>query len=99
VWQNFVDEIPEGLYGQMTTCQMAANEFLRQFWMSICPPPPETQTLAVTSPAQRATKAAKMAGYLAKTHEKVDALIRAAQTEGVDPKKIEIVRARTTFVS
>lgn len=77
----------------MTTCQTAANEFLRQFWSAICPPPAEPQSLAVATPAQKATKAAKMIGYLTKTHEKVDALIRAAHVEGVDPKRVEIVRA------
>ena len=77
----------------MRTCQTAANEFLRQFWSAICPPPAEPQTLAVATPAQKATKAAKMIGYLAKTHEKVDALIRAAHVEGVDPKRVEIVWA------
>ena len=76
----------------MTTCHTAANEFLRQFWSAICPPPPESQRLlAVATPAQRKAKATKMAGYLAKTREKVDALIRAAQAEGVDPKRVEVV--------
>jgi transcription initiation factor TFIIH subunit 1 len=55
------------------------------------PPSAELQTLSLATPVQRANKAAKMAGYLLKTHEKVDALVRAAQLEGVDPKKVEIV--------
>jgi transcription initiation factor TFIIH subunit 1 len=75
----------------MTTCQTAANEFLRQFW-SVMYPPLELQTLAVAAPAQRATKAAKMIGYLSKTQEKVDALIRIAHHEGVDPARVEIVK-------
>jgi len=84
------NEIPDVLFRQMTTCQTAANEFLRQFWSSIYPPPAELQTVAVATPAQKATKAAKMIGYISKTHEKVDALVRAAQRESIDPVRIEI---------
>ena len=76
----------------MTTCQTAANEFLRQFWLAIYPPPTESQTLAAATPAQKAAKAAKMVGYLGKTHEKVEALIRAAHQEGVDPARVKVVR-------
>jgi len=83
-------ELPESFFQQMTSCQTAANEFLRQFWSSVCPPPIDVPLLAAATPAQRASKAAKMAGYLAKTYEKVDALIRAAPTEGIEPKRIEI---------
>jgi transcription initiation factor TFIIH subunit 1 len=43
------------------------------------------------TPAQKAAKAAKMISYIAKTQEKVDALIRTAQREGVDPTAVEIV--------
>lgn len=91
-----VDDIPEGLFRQMTTCQTAANEFLRQFWSSMYPASAEVlQTVNVATPAQRAAKAAKMIGYLSKTPEKVHALIRAAQVEGVDPTRVEIVRTCT----
>ncbi|KII92831.1 hypothetical protein PLICRDRAFT_89359 [Plicaturopsis crispa FD-325 SS-3] len=83
-------DIPVALFSQLTTCQTAANEFLRQFWSTIYPPPTELQTLAVATPAQKAAKAARMIGYLSKTHEKVDALIRAAQSEGVDPARVEV---------
>jgi transcription initiation factor TFIIH subunit 1 len=83
----------------MVTCHTAANEFLRQFWLATCPPPVEAQTLAISTPAQRATKAAKMIGYLAKTHEKVDALVRAATAEGVDPKRVEIVSDLHAYIS
>ena len=57
------------------------------------PPAADHQVLAPATPAQKAAKAAKMIGYLGKTHEKVDALIRAAQVEAVDAAKVEIVRA------
>ena len=77
----------------MRTCQTAANEFLRQFWSAIYPPPSELQTLAQNTPAQKAAKAAKMASYLAKTPEKVSAIIQAARVSGVDATKIEVVRA------
>ncbi|OJT15757.1 RNA polymerase II transcription factor B subunit 1 [Trametes pubescens] len=83
-------DIPDGLFRQMTTCQTAANEFLRQFWLAIYPPPSESQTLAPATPAQKAAKAAKMVGYLGKTHEKVEALVRAAHQEGVDPARVKI---------
>lgn len=36
-------------------------------------------------------KAAKMAGYLASTHEKVEAIIKAAPREKVDPRRVELV--------
>ncbi|KAH7929824.1 hypothetical protein BV22DRAFT_1056017 [Leucogyrophana mollusca] len=82
-------EFPADLFRQLTTCQTAANEFLRQFWTAIYPPSTEQQTVATATPAQKAAKAAKMAGYLSKTHEKVDALVRAAQHEGVDANRVE----------
>ncbi|TDL25910.1 hypothetical protein BD410DRAFT_783894, partial [Rickenella mellea] len=84
------NDIPEGIFRQMTTCQTAANEFLRQFWSSVYPPPSELQTIAVSTPAQKAAKATKMAGYLMKTREKVDALVKAAQKADVDPTRVEV---------
>jgi len=83
------NDIPEGLLRQMTTCQTAANEFLRQFWSAIYPPLSDLQSANPPTSAQKAAKAAKMAGYLAKTHEKVDALVRAAHAEGVDPSRVQ----------
>ncbi|KAL7281728.1 hypothetical protein ACG7TL_005046 [Trametes sanguinea] len=83
-------DLPEGLFRQMTTCQTAANEFLRQFWLAIYPPPSEAQMLTVATPAQKAAKAAKMIAYLGKTHEKVEALVRTAPQEGVDPARIKV---------
>ena len=75
----------------MTTCQTAANEFLRQFWSATYPPPAEFQTVAVSTPAQRAAKAAKMIGYISKTHEKVQAIVQVAQQHGIDPSRVETV--------
>lgn len=83
------NEISEKFFRQMTSCQTAANEFLRQFWSSTYPPVTETANVAVSSASQRAAKATKMIGYLSKTHEKVDALLRTAQQQGVDPVRIE----------
>ncbi|KAI0744064.1 hypothetical protein C8Q80DRAFT_1326480 [Daedaleopsis nitida] len=83
-------DIPESLFRQMTTCQTAANEFLRQFWLAIYPPANESQALSVATPAQKAAKAAKMISYLSKTHEKVEALVGAAHQEGVDPARIRV---------
>jgi hypothetical protein len=75
----------------MTTCQTAANEFLRQFWSATYPPPAEFQAVAVSTPAQRAAKAAKMIGYISKTHEKVQAIVQVAQQHGIDPSRVETV--------
>ncbi|KAI6157476.1 hypothetical protein BKA82DRAFT_1000520 [Pisolithus tinctorius] len=82
------NSLPPALFRQLTTCQTAANEFLRQFWGATCPPP--TDTPFAPSPAQRSAKAAKMASYLAGTREKVDALVRVAQAEGVDGTAVEV---------
>jgi transcription initiation factor TFIIH subunit 1 len=87
----FEDDIPDGLFRQMTTCQTAANEFLRQFWLAIYPPLGELQTAASATPAQRATKAAKMIGYISKTHEKVYALVKTAEQHGIDAIRVEHV--------
>ncbi|KAI5123068.1 hypothetical protein M0805_000502 [Coniferiporia weirii] len=84
------NDIPQSLFVQMRTCQTAANEFLRQFWSSVYPPPAEGHVLAAATPAQKAAKIAKMAGYLAKTPEKVDAIVQTARSEGFDPVKIEV---------
>ncbi|KAJ7647140.1 hypothetical protein FB45DRAFT_892517 [Roridomyces roridus] len=84
------NDIPDALFRQMTICQSAANEFLRQFWSSMYPPAAEVQVVATATPAQRAAKAAKMIGYLAKTQEKVDALVFMGPQHNIDPKRIEI---------
>jgi len=84
------NEIPEALFRQMTICQTATNEFLRQFWSSMYPPAAELQVAATATPAQRAAKATKMIGYLTKTQEKVDALVYMGPQHHVDPKRIEI---------
>lgn len=84
-----LDDIPDGLFRQMTTCQTAANEFLRQFWLATYPPPGDLQTVATATPAQRAAKAAKMITYIAKTPEKVQALVQVAQQHGIDPVRVQ----------
>jgi hypothetical protein len=73
----------------MTTAQTAAHEFLRQFWLAVYPPPGDAPPVP---PAQKAAKAARMAGFLARTPEKVDALVREAQRLGIDYAKVETVR-------
>lgn len=88
---NLVDDIPESFFRQMTSCQTAANEFLRQFWSATYPPMSEAQNIAVATTAQRAAKATRMIGYLSKTHEKVGALLRTAQQQGLDHNRIEAV--------
>ena len=81
----------------MTSCQTAANEFLRQFWSATYPSGYDLS--AAVTPAQKAAKATKMIGYLSKTHEKVEALVRAAQQQGLDANRIEIVRFVLLFSS
>ncbi|KAL9711590.1 RNA polymerase II transcription factor B subunit 1 [Leucoagaricus gongylophorus] len=84
------NDIPNGLFRQMIACQTAANEFLRQFWSAIYPSPVDSQSiLSIATPAQRAAKATKMIGYLSKTPEKVEALVRVAQQHGVSGSKVE----------
>lgn len=87
------DDLPVSLFRQMTTCQTAANEFLRQFWFSIYPPATDAPPAggAAAAATQRKQKAAKMAEYLAKTPEKVEALIRTAKREGADFVRVDIV--------
>ncbi|KAJ3869775.1 hypothetical protein EV359DRAFT_29224 [Lentinula novae-zelandiae] len=83
-------DIPEGLFRQMRSCQTAANEFLRHFWTSTCPPMTDGQSPSLSTPAQRAAKAAKMIGYLSKTPEKIAALVQTAQQQGIDPSRVEV---------
>ena len=80
----------------MSTCQVAANEFLRQFWLATYPPAVEAQTVSSATPAQRAAKAAKMIGYISKTEEKVQALVETAQQHGIDPLRVHNVSERFT---
>lgn len=75
----------------MTTCQTAANEFLRQFWLATYPQAGDIPAVASATPAQRATKAAKMISYISKTPEKVHALVQVAQQHGIDPTRVEAV--------
>ena len=89
-------DIPEEIFRQMRTCQTAANEFLRQFWSAIYPPPGETLG-GPTTPAQKTAKAARMAGYLAKTSEKVAAIIKAAEMAQVDRGRVQTVRPSVPF--
>lgn len=83
--------MPEGIFRQMTTCQTAANEFLRQFWSATYPPLSDNPVLSAQTPPQRAAKAARMIGYLATTHEKVAAIIQSGQQQGVDPNRVKMV--------
>lgn len=75
----------------MTTCQTAAYEFLRQFWLATYPLPVEHQISSPVTPAQRAAKAAKMIGYISKTADKVQALVDVAQYSGIDPSRVKNV--------
>jgi transcription initiation factor TFIIH subunit 1 len=85
------DVIPPSILLQMTTCATAANEFLRQFWTAIYPPVTELPTLANSTPAQKVARLTKMATYLSRTNEKVEAIIDSAREEGVDPQVMQAV--------
>lgn len=74
----------------MTTCQTAANEFLRQFWSAVYPPAHDQQFVSIATPAQRAAKAAKMISYLGKTADKVAAIVHAARTAGLDEARVRM---------
>jgi transcription initiation factor TFIIH subunit 1 len=75
----------------MTTCQTAANEFLRQFWSSIYPSAHDQQVASTATPTQRAAKAAKMISYLEKMPEKVEAILQTAVADGAEGKVIQTV--------
>jgi transcription initiation factor TFIIH subunit 1 len=86
-----LDDIPEGLFQQMTSCQAATNEFLRQFWTSTHPPPIDEAMLHVPTQAQRTAKIAKMVVYLSNTHEKVESLVQIASKYSTDGAKVRTV--------
>lgn len=89
------DDIPPYILQQITSCATATNEFLRQFWKALYPAPPQESgsTLSTLTPAQREAKMIKMIGYIARTHEKVGAVILTAQHAGVELKVVETVSA------
>ncbi|KAH9022838.1 hypothetical protein EDB85DRAFT_1895073 [Lactarius pseudohatsudake] len=74
-------DIPEEVFGQMRTCQMATNEFLRQFWSAIYPPVGESTLGGPTTLAQKTAKARRIARYLTKMSEKFGAIVRAAEMQ------------------
>jgi len=79
-------DLPEQLISQMSTCQTAANEFLRQFWVSMFPPMQDMRNPNFSKFSdQREAKAAKMISYLQSTREKVDALSTLALRLDVEP--------------
>ncbi|KAL1728800.1 hypothetical protein EV714DRAFT_274260 [Schizophyllum commune] len=84
------NDFPPDLFRQMASCQTAANEFLRQFWGSLYPRAGDQPAAGNPNPAQRAAKAAKMANFLARTPEKVDALVRQAEEMGADAKRVRV---------
>lgn len=92
------DDFPEDMLQEMTSLQTATSEFLRQFWSAVHPPPPEQGVLSVASPAQLASRAQKMAGYLAKTREKVASLVQKGRTVGMDLSKIDAVSIFTHWI-
>ncbi|KZP34228.1 hypothetical protein FIBSPDRAFT_809314 [Athelia psychrophila] len=100
VRQGGAGALPPALLAQMAGCQTAANEFLRQFWAAVYPAALSTSTSTGTGTgtgkdrgrekAERDATAAKMAGYLGKTAEKVAGLVRAGVGEGVEGERVEV---------
>jgi len=79
---------------QMSTCQTAANEFLRQFWFSLFPSPHDMRSGSFSRLSeQREAKAAKMISYLQTTCEKVEALYSLARQLSIDPSIVETAMA------
>ena len=84
--------IPEAVLRQMTSCQSAANEFLRQFWSAVLPAKAFDITVAAhATPAQKAARAQKMIGYLERTEERVRGVLSEAQSANVDPQRVRFV--------
>lgn len=93
-------ELPDQLTIPMTTCQTAANEFLRQFWFSLCPSPQDMRNPAFLKLSeQHEAKAAKMVSYLQSTREKVEALYLLAQQLNVEPAAVEAVSTSNAITS
>jgi len=83
-------DLPEQLLSQMSTCQTAANEFLRQFWVSLFPAVQDLRSPNFNKFSdQRESKAAKMIAYLQTTREKVKALLALAAQLNIDPVVVE----------
>jgi transcription initiation factor TFIIH subunit 1 len=83
--------IPEHIMNQVLSCHNAACEFLRQFWSAVLPNLPGT--LGAPTAQQKADKARKMADYLGKTGEKVEAVVRTAVSSGMsEPERVREVR-------
>ena len=60
------EDIPDAVHTQMLACQTAANEFLRQFWLAIYPPPADLPTAApAATPAQKAFLAKRLPAQFA----------------------------------
>jgi transcription initiation factor TFIIH subunit 1 len=85
--------IPDQILEQMRSCHNAATEFLRQYWSAVLPTAAGALGAGTpsASPAMKAARAAKMAGYLQSTEGKVMAVINTAILAGVDPARIRTV--------
>ncbi|CDZ98159.1 RNA polymerase II transcription initiation/nucleotide excision repair factor TFIIH, subunit TFB1 [Phaffia rhodozyma] len=92
------NDIPPILLKKTTTFHSTINEFLRQFWQAILPPPPSSSYLANSSgpgqghgggrigstktPAEKQAKVIKMIKWLGEVEERVQALVIEAGEEG-----------------
>lgn len=73
-------------------CQGAANEYLRLFWTAVAP---DAAGNARLSTADRSAKAARMAGYLARTPERVELVVADAVAAGIERERVEAALAPT----
>ena len=87
---------PVNLLDQMKSCHNAATEFLRQYWGAILPLPAGAMGGPSQTPAARASKAERMAGYLRLTEGKVEAVVHTATLAGIDPLRVRAVSVKVS---
>lgn len=79
-------EFPEAVLRSMLSAQTSTNEFLRHFWSAMLPPNPnDYSAAALSTPMQKANKVNRMLGYLEKSKERVDSIVKEAEGKGADP--------------
>jgi transcription initiation factor TFIIH subunit 1 len=75
---------------QMQSLEATANEYLRQFWSQIYPPPEGAVRL---SPEERGKKIGAMRDQLVRVQKQAPELVHRAATNRWDSAKVEEVRS------
>lgn len=86
-----LSRLPANIVDEMKMLNNATMEFLRQYYGAVQPAP--AGALGGLSPAQKGQKAKRMAGYLAGTPDKVNAIVTLGEIERVDPERIRAIMA------